>query len=80
MSQKMTVIVHDVEKDGLPTDDRFADHDLTDRCAFLFLGHLYSGWPTLDNCWLRLDGDDTVPKAGVRYWVEFPMPIRGLSA
>lgn len=80
MSHQLSVIVHDVVKDGLPTDSRFADYDLTGRVAFVFNGHLYSGWPTSYGCWRRTDGEDDVPKGGVDRWVEFPSAIAQLAA
>lgn len=94
MSERVTVIVHEIATDGLPDPD-----SLVGQVAFLFDGCIVSGWP------LRLDDPDVRdaydrygwrpeegilweansdvghgrPFGGVTHWVEFPEPLWQIS-
>jgi hypothetical protein len=81
MSTAITVIVHDVEADGLPDMT-----ELTGRVAFLTEGVVVSGWPLIRGPKeRRWEADPDVfgccppPVAGVTTWLEFPVPVEELT-
>lgn len=82
MARQVTVAIHAIAQDGYPNLDV-----LTGRVAFIWDGHVVSGWP------LQVDSDDRNSPftgrweaadnklssvrefAGVTHWIEFPDPV-----
>ena len=87
MSKAMQVIIHDIATDGLPDWD---DPTMSGRIALIFDGCIVSGWTlngineTDDDGLPLWEGDSDVshgrPFAGVKCWVEFPIPLREAAA
>lgn len=79
MSSFISVIVHDIEADGLPDMD-----ELTGQVAFIFDGCVVSGWPLIRGPQeTRWEANDDVgrglPFEGVTHWLEFPVPVWELT-
>lgn len=90
MSTEITVIVHNVERDGVP--DMEADRDLVGRIAYVWDGAIVSGWPIgmdvaeestdLDlgvQYWEPSEGRMGGPVTGVEQWIELPYPAWSLQ-
>lgn len=77
------VVVHRVE-DGLPDMD-----ELVGRVAFIWDGHVVSGWPIYNeylpsdeqrgSLWEPADDRFGGPVSGVTHWIEFPVPVWDLG-
>lgn len=77
MSTRISVIVHEIRLDGLPDMT-----ELTGRVAFIFDGHVMSGWPLIrgpeEKRWETAEGDNPYYD-GVTHWLEFPVPVEELT-
>lgn len=86
MSEQLTVILHDVETDGLPDME---NDDLTGRVAFIWDGCIVSGWPIGaefggieggQQKWEPSEDRFGGPVVGVKQWLELPSPAWRLDA
>lgn len=79
-SMKIEITVHAIQEDGLPDMDH-----LTGRVAFIFDGCLVSGWPVRpdEDGAMLWEGNGDVANGklfhGVTHWVEFPVPVWGVT-
>jgi hypothetical protein len=76
MSKQYTITVHTIAEDGLPPDD-FDKAGLVGRVAFIFDGHVCSGWPlrdSRDSDTVWEDAETAMKFTGIEKWIELPVP------
>jgi len=82
--------IHEIAKDGLPPESRYhagVRDDLVGRVAFLWDGHIVTGWPLKEldseDGSILWEADHDVGAHGkfygVTHWIEFPVPVWDLE-